>query len=544
MSSSRRISDYLARNNFWLPLTALLLLPAQAPAAGRSGSPQIVAQWGRFEVTLTSTFKYSNPVQDASLSAEFISPQGETNRVFGFWDGGKTWRVRFAPNTVGRWTFTTACSDTANAGLENQSGAFICTARLNKTPLEWYGPVRVARGQRHFEHANGRPFLWLGDVASEGARRSSLEDWQLYTDMRAEQRFTAAHWTVAPGQDAKGETAFTTANGFAINVSFFQRLDEKVEMLNRAGLLSAIVPLQEFGPVESALSDGQAELFVRYVVARWGANHVAWLLAFEGDSSRQRVERWKRIGRAVFGNRAHAPVVLLPGETHWLLEEFRKEAWVDAFGFPTTTTSEDGLQWMFVGPWSAEWRKSPPRPILNLSAPAESSPSGDDTRRLLWWNLLMAPTAGASYAAGPVMNWMTSATTNPNVRPRDLPQWREALFLPGVKNVAIIAEFFKTNDFWRLRPAQEVVPNPPGERSPRRHVAVARTEARDLAVVYVPEDRTVEVLIPEMPPSPTISWINPRTGQRSTAVGLVGGYTCQFPTPEPGDWLLVLKTRK
>lgn len=543
MKSSRRITDFVAGTNVWLPLAALLVLPPHAPAATRSAPSQFIAEWGRFELVLKSTVSYPNPVQNATLSATFVSPQGATNKVFGFWDGGRIWRVRFSPDTPGRWTYTTACSDQSDTGLKNQSGSFVCTAALNKTALDRYGPVRVARDQRHFEHADGRPFLWLGDSAGEGARRSNLNDWQLYADIRAQQRFTAAHWIVAPGPDARGETAFTKANGLAINVGFFQRLDEKVDVLNRAGLLSAIVPLQEFGPGSIALPEAQAELFVRYVVARWGANHVAWLLAFEGDRLGKNANRWKRIGRAVFGNRTRAPVVLLPGETHWLYDEFRAEPWVNVFAFPTTTASDDGLQWMFVGPLSVEWRKAPYRPILNLSQPAETSPDGDDARRLLWWNLLMTPTAGASYAAAPVMNWITNGTTDPNVRPPDLPQWREALFLPGAKSAAPLAEFFKTIDFWRLRPAPQVVASQPGISSPRRHLAAAKTDARDLAVVYVPEDRTVQVAVPEMPPSPTIAWINPRTGQRSTAVGLVGGNACQFPTPEPGDWLLVLKTR-
>jgi hypothetical protein len=383
----------------------------------------------------------------------------------------------------------------------------------------------------------------LGDSAGDAARRADLNDWQLYASVRAQQRFTAAHWIVAPGRDAKGETAFTTTNGLAINVNFFQRLDAKVDALNRAGLLSAIVPLQEFGPVDNVLPEDQAVLFLRYVVARWGANDVAWVLAFEGDNLGQNTNRWKRIGRAVFGDPSHAPVVLLPGETYWLFDEFRTEAWVDVFGFPATTAGDDALQWMLAGPLSLEWQKAPPRPIINLSPPVESSPNGDDARRLLWWNSLMNPTAGASYATLPVMNWITNATTNPNTRPQNLPQWREALFSPGTKSVALLAEILSSVDFWRLRPAQNLLTAQPGLQSPSRHIAVATTEARDLTVVYVPEDRLVGLPIQVLKGSPSIAWINPRTGQRSTAVGLVDENTCQFPTPDQGDWLLVMKAR-
>src|SRR6185437_4383436 len=45
-------------------------------------------------------------------------------------------------------------------------------------------------------------------------------------------------------------------------------------------------------------------------------------------------------------------------------------------------------------------------------------------------------------------------------------------------------------------------------------------------------------------PSPTIQWLNPRTGQKSPAVAVVGTTTCQLPTPDQGDWVLVMKSGK
>ena len=96
---------------------------------------------------------------------------------------------------------------------------------------------------------------------------------------------------------------------------------------------------------------------------------VAWLLAFEGDSAGKNVGRWKRIGQAVFGSRAHAPVVLFPGETQWLLDEFRDQKWVDVFGYQSVTdVTDDALKWTFTGPFAAEWKKEPTRPADPLCA--------------------------------------------------------------------------------------------------------------------------------------------------------------------------------
>ena len=144
---------------------------------------------------------------------------------------------------------------------------------------------------------------WGADVCSQGL--GSL------AKVRASQDFTVAQWSVAPGMDAKNQAAFTgSPERIAINPDFFKRLDAKLERLSQGGLLSAIVPLSEMEAEASAvaLSDDQAVLLVRYVVARWGAEPVAWLLAVEGDSKAKNIERWKKIGRAVFAGRQHAPV--------------------------------------------------------------------------------------------------------------------------------------------------------------------------------------------------------------------------------------------
>ena len=163
-----------------LAVLGLLLLPAGVPTAAASAKMPVIAKWGRFEQAFKSSVIYSNAVQDASLKVLFTSPLGETNEVDGFWDGGRTWRVRFAPDQPGRWTFKTTCSDAANDGLHNQTGEFLCTAATGPTRFHKHGPVRVARDHRHLEHADGTPFFWLADTVWDGARAAEPKDWEFY----------------------------------------------------------------------------------------------------------------------------------------------------------------------------------------------------------------------------------------------------------------------------------------------------------------------------------------------------------------------------
>ena len=540
-----------------LGVLPLLLLAFGAHTAGAAPKVQVVPKWSRFEQSFKSSVAYSNALQDASLTVLFTSPLGDTFKADGFWDGGRTWRVRFSPDQPGRWKFKTTCSDTANSGLHDQDGEFICSAALGQNVFHKHGPVRVARDHRHFEYADGTPFFWLADTVWSGARVAPPKDWEFYAITRTHQHFTVAQWAVAPGQDTEHQSAWT---GFpehiGIDPAFFQRLDTKLEKLRQVGILSAITPLLELPPSVRAaprLPDDQAELLVRYTVARWGSEPVAWLLAFEGDPASSKLGRWKRIGEAVFGSRPHAPVILYSGDTQWVLDEFRGQPWVDAFGYQSVTdTTDDALKWTLSGPFTSEWKKDPARPLIpflpceNGVMPRAGKRFGaEDVRRAAYWSLLFSPPAGVSYSAQGVTDWDT--TVGPQAGPAegtDLPLWHKALFMPAAKQMSCLARYMTSIDFWRLRPESKLVASQPGTESPRRFIAAAATDANNLCLVYVPEERTLELLMKALPPSPAVSWLNPRTGANNPAVAVVSGNSCQFPTPDPGDWLLQINAGK
>jgi hypothetical protein len=537
-------------------LGVLLLGTGCESIFGTKGKMPVVAKWGRFEQAFTSSVAYSNALQDARLTVTFASPLGTTHQVDGFWDGGMTWRVRFSPDQPGRWTFKTSCSDAPNQGLNGQTGEFLCSAATGFTRFQRHGPVRVARDHRHLEHADGTPFFWLADTVWNGARMSAPKDWEVYALTRAHQEFTVAQWAVAPGSDVAAQFPFSGTNRIAINPEFFQRLDAKVTTLGRAELLSAVAPLLELGVPEgraAALPVDQAILLVRYVVARWGAEPVVWLLAFEGGNQGSNVSRWKQIGRAVFGEGPHAPVVLCPGETQWLLDEFRSEAWVDAFAYQTVADyTDDALKWTFAGPFALEWQKEPARPVIPftpfenaINPRSQKRFSSDDVRHAVYWSLLLTPPAGVSYGAEAVANW--DVAVNPaaaDAKVPELPAWRKALFLPAAEQMNYLAKFMEGIECWKLRPEPGAVAVQPGDKSAERFIAAAGTEGKELLLVYVPEDRTVSLFLKALPRSPAIGWYNPRTGEKNRAVAVVGESACQVPTPNPGDWLLTVTEGK
>lgn len=524
----------------------------------------VVPKWSRFEQSFESTVQYENPIQSATLTVVFMSPLGETNRVHGFWDGGNTWRVRFSPNMPGKWGWATICSDAQNKGLHLKSGTFVCTAPVGRTVFDQHGPVRVAPNRMTLDHADGTPYFWAADTAWNGALLSTPADWDFYLQTRVRQKFSAVQWVAtqwraAPNGDLDGKVAFTGKEKIAINPAFFQRLDAKAEAVNRAGLLNVPVLLWAIGGRSAEhnpgafLPESQAILLARYMVARWQAHDVVWILGGDGHYFGSEGERWRRIGRGVFNDIAHAPVAMHPQGRHWILHEFKDEKWIGIIGYQSGhTDSDETLAWLTKGPLVQEWSNPPPHPIINLEPPYEghlASPSrkpisNDLVRRTLYWSLLNGPTAGVSYGGHGVWGW-DDGTKPPTDHPGSgTPlSWKRALTMPGAEEMQHLVKFFTSIDFSQLRPMPEAVINNPGNQSARKYIAAARSEKKDLTLVYVPEDRTIEILLSSLPPSPEVKWFNPRTGETSAAVAVITDTTAQFPTPGEGDWLLWMQTQ-
>jgi hypothetical protein len=565
----------------------LLLVLAALTAVSVRSAPPDVPRWGVFEASFTSVQPTENPLQDMELRVTFRSPTKRVQTVQGFWDGATTWRVRFSPEELGEWTFTTSAIPASDSGLHGQKGTFRVVTAKGATRFDHHGPVRVSRNRRFLEHADGAPFFWLADTGWNAALLSTPEEFDDYVAQRSRQRFTAVQWVTtqwraSPGGDRLNELAYTGRERIAINPQFFQRLDAKVNKLNQAGLLSASVLLWAIAggsdPTVNpgvSLPEDQAIKLAQYMVARWQGNDVLWILPGDGDYRGEKAEKWKRIGRAVFSPSAtgsgqahstdsgeahstgsgqalaaHAPVVLHPGGMQWVLREFQQEPWLDIQGYQSGHgDDEKTLRWMTEGPPAKDWTMEPARPFINLEPPYENHLAYQSrtriapltVRRAVYWSLLNAPTAGVTYGGHGVWGWDDGTKPPTDHAGSGIPlPWKEALVMPGGEQMAHVASLFTSIDFWRLRPTPDVLAEQPGKEAAARFIAAAGSDRRDLLVVYTPEVRTIAIKSEELPRG-RATWHNPRTGELTSARGLRDGAVVRFEAPSDGDWVLVVK---
>ena len=68
---------------------------------------------------MQSARAYANPYVEVECWIDLEGP-GFSRRVYGFWDGGRRFRVRFVANAPGEWRFTTGSNQPGDAGLRTR----------------------------------------------------------------------------------------------------------------------------------------------------------------------------------------------------------------------------------------------------------------------------------------------------------------------------------------------------------------------------------------------------------------------------------------
>ena len=531
-----------------------------------------VAVWSVFETAFESETACENPFWDVDVRVRFTGPEGQVKEIDAFWDGRtgegtgtgpSRWGVRFSPDAVGRWQWETICSDGANSALDGRRGEFTCVPYAGENPLYRYGPVRLSEDRRFLTWANGSPFFWLADTAWNGVLRSNEADWQRYLTARSNQgfsvvQFVSTQWRGA--MEALGdERAFEGTDRITIFPDFFRSREARIAAINEAGLVAAPVILWAVWDSDPgwALAEADAIRLARYIVARWGAYQVVWFLGGDGNYLGERAERWRTIGRALFGKPVEERdrlVTMHPGGQTWVGDLFRQEPWYDFIGYQSGHgSSDEHLRWLVEGPPAQKWDGDPVLPVVNLEPNYEGFPSYHtdrgftdyEVRRAAYWSLLLSPPAGISYGTNPIWVWPEAPEVPDGHASIGLVEpWDKGLLLPGIHSMTILRAFFEVTPWWSLRPAPVMLAEQPGTDDPTSFIAAAKTQDGTQGVLYLPKGGTIPLKLESLPLSSVIRWFDPRLGRWTDTHVLSkeanGGGTVQVTAPDEQDWLLVI----
>ena len=109
---------------------------------------------------------YANPYVDVTCWVDLEGP-GFKHRVYGFWDGGRTFRVRFVATAPGEWRWTSGSNQPDDAGLNGGRGGLDAISWTEEEKAEnanRRGFVRATPNGHALQYADGAPFFLLGDT--------------------------------------------------------------------------------------------------------------------------------------------------------------------------------------------------------------------------------------------------------------------------------------------------------------------------------------------------------------------------------------------
>ena len=513
----------------------------------------MIPLFGIFEEAFESARGCDRPLTDVSVRVIVTAPDGRTCERDAFWDGGRTWRFRFRPETPGKYRWNTVCNTAADEGLHGQSGEFVCEAPDPALP----GPVRLAEDHRSFVRANGEPWFWLADTAWNGVLRSTDEQWQRYLDTRQRQRFTAVQFVAGPWRGCSrpeiGQPWRLEEGHLVVDPDVFAKIDRKLAAVNEHGLVAAPVMLWAFDADDPGqnFSEEDALTLCRYLLARWGACDVVWLLGGDGNYTGQAARRWQDLGQEVFADRPEQIVTLHPQGLHWYFEDYRDQPWLSFVSIQSGHGGADtDLNWLTTGPWATDW-PGIERPMVNLEPNYEGAKDYHSdlvydayhVRRAAYWSLMTVPTAGITYGNNAIRIWPPKHAEQAEGHAESwrAEPWHTGLESEGITSMTVLRDILDRLPWPQLHPAPARLAFQPGREDPNRFIACAASADGECVVAYSPAGDAVTLTPDALAPHAKCQWVDPRDGHTQPAEPSA---TNTFPPPDSDadrDWLLVAR---
>ncbi|HHX64974.1 MAG TPA: DUF4038 domain-containing protein [Chloroflexi bacterium] len=483
----------------------------------------IAHPWREVEITLTAEGDYARPYTDVEVWVDFTHDDGTTLRRPAFWDGGRTWRIRFAsPVGEGRWVWHSHAS-VEDAGLAGRSGDLICEAGAPSTHRFYrHGFWRMSPGGRNLVHADGTPALLVADTPWALPWRATVEQCRLYAADRRTKGYNAALlMTVQPDMDARGPRDRTVDEGFDVgfeglseghlnelNSAYFQYFDRLCDILIEHGIVPVLQPVfQGYGwkglrVAGNVVPREEYARYCRYLVARYGARPAIYLVSGDGTgydpqvpAGGEEIEHWDAYGQPTG----------IHYQPHGDNRAWQDAAWLD---FQWCQTGHNGEH---VAEHVADmWRYQPARGVANGEPTYENM--GRPGRGAGWWqgheawcNLTAGGTMGVVYGAGSLWQWRLH---------KDEPGhqewchavgagWREALDFEGSRYVGLVGRILDGLPITDMAPNWQVTLGRRGLLVPDRLFICYTEEGGSLPIVRgdtvprryrVVDPRTGEVL--------------------------------------------------
>ncbi|MBR2861699.1 MAG: DUF4038 domain-containing protein [Clostridia bacterium] len=544
--------------------------------------------WRIAEISLTSSKKYvATKGQQGRVVFDGVFKHKETGEVItrpGFWDGGESFKIRFAPTKTGVWEYETKCATDEN--LNGKKGTINVSAYTGNLELYKRGFVTTDKNKKYFTYADGTPFFYLGDTHwtlfseefdSAGDRAGNLKTnshFKYIVDKRIEQGFTVY-------QSEPLNSKFDLTDGLIQrdDLAGLQDVDRYFKYIADKGLVHANA--QFFFPTYGYIigHDYEAlDYLARYWVARFGAYPVMWTLAQEIDNDfyygrgdqkwfNYQNNPWLKVAESMnkyddydhplTGHQEGAGRTAVTGESTTVEDRTNggRSIFVDE-----DVTKSTGHSW-----WGSQWgiNFSTPQRLFEIAKEYWKSNkpaviyegnycylwTKDYGARAQGWMAYLNGCFGHGYGAIDIWSYKsTYSMDKPTSDGRDIVSvedkkktWAEAVEFESAYQMGYMRKFFEQFSWWKLVPDFDTQKH---FKSNVGYYYFCATIGNETYVLYLYNQLTDSGKLANMDNSATytIKWFNPRTNEYKTIGTNIkpSGSTYTLPAkPDKNDWVVL-----
>lgn len=436
-------------------------------------------QWRCVDIAIETTKNYANPFEEVDVFGVFKGPNGEEIKLLAFWDGENTWVLRFAPTSVGTWTYAIESTDAENADFSGE-GSVECVPYEGELDMYKHGFLKVSEDKDYLEHADGTPFFWLGDthwtfVTEERFDESNCpkykSQFKACVDKRVEQKFTVYQCNFRDGKvngffGRNIDFMHETENGFIPNIEEFKNnADPKMKYLADKGLYIAVGYAWGFDMENNGENACERyKKFAKYVAARYGAYPVAWTLAGElpgymGDLEKN-AELWNQVAKegekwSAYNNLQSAHLAC----SRPFPKIYENESWFD-FAMSQAGHGDFSMDQKMYMEFKEMYKG---HPVLESEATYEGATSNEYTSRVIPAEMmrrlayLIMQNGGCGYTYGCNGIWELQIEAGVGGIGWGDMAWWDGLELPGADQLTIFRDFYESVNWSTLKPLSDDV---------------------------------------------------------------------------------------
>ena len=413
--------------------------------------------------------------------------------------------------------------------------------------------LKVSGNNRYLMFEDGKPFFYMGDTAWELFHRLTLREAEYYLQNRREKKFNVIQAVILAEEDgltfpnANGDLPLIGNDPLEPNELYFDHIDKIISLAGEKGIFVGLLPtwgdkleiLHGKGPV--IFNPQNAYLYGQWLGKRYkDVSNIIWINGGDRQGGGDNFPIWDALGKGIKNeDKNHLMTFHPPGGNggHSSSEWFHDAVWLDFNIIQSGHESRELKNYLNI---EKDYSLIPSKPVMDAEPRYEDHAinwkpengwfNDHDVRQAAYWSVFSGA-CGHTYGCQPVWQMYDHTRAAVSFVRRT---WREALDLPGAKQMEYLFNFMTEMDFTRFVPAQYLLFDQTGED-------IRCLQSENTLLIYSPNPSQVNLFIPKDQHF-TTSWLNPENGITIHGEEFIQTKRLQLSTPQGFfDSVLIIK---